>query len=121
MENEKFQELVLQQLAYLAEGQQRLESVVGKIETRTETLEQGQARLEGRMENLEHKTDRIDSGLLKLETRMENEVIDKIRALFDDRETQNDRLDRIENKLDDMATDISYIAAKIAGSGKLAR
>lgn len=86
MDNEKFQELVLEQLKTLTDGQRELKKDV-----------------------------------IRIETRMENEVIDKTRALFDDREVQNDRLDRIENKLDDIATDVSYIAAKIAGLGKLAR
>lgn len=54
MENEKFQELVLQHL---------------------KTLTDGQAHIEGRMNRLESKFD-------KLELRMENEVIDKIKVLL---------------------------------------
>ena len=64
MDNEKFQELVLQQLQGLAEGQQKLESKVDK-----------------------------------LETRMENEVIDKIRALFDDRSMGQDYFASIKDSL----------------------
>ena len=64
MDNEKFQELVLQQLQGLAEGQQKLESKVDK-----------------------------------LETRMENEVIDKIRALFDDRSMSQDYFASIKDSL----------------------
>ncbi len=76
MDNEKFQELVVQQLQKLSEGQSRIES---------------------RMDKLESKVDKLESKVDKLELRMENEVIDKIRILFDAREAQNQRLDRIED------------------------
>jgi len=71
MENEKFQELVLQQLQSLAEGQKELRTDITKIGSRMD----------------------------RLEIRMENEIIDKLKALFDDREVQDSRFDRIENKL----------------------
>jgi hypothetical protein len=64
MDNKKFQELVLQQLQGLAEGQRKLESKVDK-----------------------------------LETRMENEVVDKIRALFDDRSVAQDYFASIKDSL----------------------
>ncbi len=76
VDNEKFQELVVQQLQKLSEGQSRIES---------------------RMDKLESKVDKLESKVDKLELRMENEVIDKIRILFDAREAQNQRLDRIED------------------------
>lgn len=79
MDNDRFQELVLQQLSVLTEGQKELTT---------------------RFDKLGNKID-------KLELRIENEVIDKIRGLYDAREIQNDvneriiySLNRIEAKLD---------------------
>jgi len=86
MDNEKFQELVLEKLNMLTDEVKGVKSTVSKFEIR-----------------------------------IENEVIEKIRGLYDDREVQNNRFDRIESKLDDISTDVGYIAAKIAGFGKLAR
>ncbi len=83
MDNEKFQELVVQQLQKLSEGQSRIESRMDKLESK--------------VDKLESKVDKLESKVDKLELRMENEVIDKIRILFDAREAQNQRLDRIED------------------------
>lgn len=71
MDNEKFQELVLKQLTALTVGQ----------------------------ESLTEKVDHIENRIDKLEIRMENAVIDKVRALFDAREVQNDINERIINAL----------------------
>ncbi|NPV54900.1 MAG: hypothetical protein HPY71_15530 [Firmicutes bacterium] len=64
---------------------------------------------------------RVEKGQLRLEARLETEVIDKVRALFDDREVQNDRLDRIESKLDDISTDTRYLVARVAKLEKSAK
>ena len=77
MDNEKFQELVLQQLQGLAEGQQKLESKVDK-----------------------------------LETRMENEVIDKIRALFDDRSMSQDYFASIKDSLTRIEDRVEFLGRR---------
>ena len=77
MDNEKFQELVLQQLQGLAEGQQKLESKVDK-----------------------------------LETRMENEVIDKIRALFDDRSMGQDYFASIKDSLTRIEDRVEFLGRR---------
>jgi len=86
MNNEKFQELVLQQFNRINE---RLDS----------------------LENRQHR----------METRMENEVIDKIKALFDDREVKNDRFDRIEDRLGSIENDTRYLVAKVVRLEKMAK
>lgn len=93
MESEKFQELVLQQLQALTEGQ---------------------TRLENRLDSLEKKQ-------LKIESRLENEAIDKLKALFDTRMVQNDRFDRLEDKLDDISIDTRYLVARIVQLEKLVK
>jgi len=74
-----------------------MEKVLNRILTELQALREGQTRMESRLDNLKHKTDRIDSGLLKLETRIENEVVEKIRALFDDRSVNQDYFASIKN------------------------
>lgn len=86
MDNEKFQELVLEQLKSLTDGQKELKKDV-----------------------------------IRIETRMENEVIDKIRALFDDRDLQNARLNRIENKVESIGIDTGYLVARVARLEKAAK
>lgn len=86
MDNEKFQDLMLQQFNQVFE-----------------------------------KLDSLERGQLKLETRIENEVIDKIRALFDDRDLQNTRLNRIENKVESIGIDTGYLVARVARLEKAAK
>jgi len=116
MDNEKFQELVLQQfnkidrqLQSLTDGQEELNKKVGSMDTRLKTVEEGQTRIESRMDKLESKVD-------KLELRMENEVIEKIRGLYEDREVQHDvnsrvlaALERIESKIERHDIQISIL------------
>jgi len=78
MDNNKFQELVLQQLKTLTEGQNMLGN----------------------------RMDRLENSMVKLELRMENEAFNKISVLFDGyksfSETLADhtgRLQRIEEKI----------------------
>lgn len=48
-------------------------------------------------------------------------MIDKIHALFDDREMQNHRLDRIEVKLENVIVDLGYLVAKVARMERMAK
>lgn len=96
-----------QRVDSLEGGQNELKSDVSDLKKGQSQFENRMDSLENRIENLEHKTDKIDSGLLKLETRLENEVIEKIRALYDDRSVNQDYFAsirnnqaRIEEKLD---------------------
>jgi len=82
LENEEFQKIVLEQLRRLSDGQERLE-----------------ARLKG-----------VEDGQLKLEARIENEVIEKIQALFDDREVQNDRFENLEKRMEHLENQVEGIA-----------
>jgi exonuclease VII large subunit len=117
MDNEKFQELVLQQLQTLAENQKEMRTDVTRLDTRMENeftrldtrMENEFTRLETRMENeftrletrMENEFTRLETqitenqrgvrnDITRLETRMENEVIEKIRGLYDFREVQQD-------------------------------
>ncbi|MBO8136765.1 MAG: hypothetical protein H0Z40_01300 [Desulfotomaculum sp.] len=93
MTNEEFQSLVLKQLKSLVDGQQEISSEVNNLKSDVDELKRGQQRIE---------------------TRIENELVDKVRALFDDREVQNDKLDQISDKLTDIDDSITYVLAKVA-------
>jgi len=73
------------------------------------------------LKSLEHGQTRLENKVDKLEIRMENEVINKIRALFGDREAQNERLDRIESKVDSTEIDTHYLVARVSRLEKLAK
>ena len=76
MDNEKFQDLVLQQLQALAEGQKQLTEGQKQLTDGQNQLTRGQNQLSERLNLLER-------GQTRLEIRLENEVIEKIHALFD--------------------------------------
>lgn len=56
----------------------------------------------------------LESHVDKLELRMENEVIDKIRALFDAREVQNDVNDRIIDVLNRIEAKVDVLQMETA-------
>lgn len=114
MTNERFQELVLQQLKGLADRMESIDEGQARLDSRMETVEKGQARLEKRLEG-------VEKGQLRLETRVENEVIDKIRILFDANMLQNDWYERIMDLLDDVSTDVRYLVARVAKLEKIAK
>lgn len=79
MENDRFQDLVLEHLARLTQ------EMTG--------LKQGQ-------QELTNKVDNFDSRMGKLEARLENEVIDKIKTLFEARWADREILERVEKRVD---------------------
>ncbi len=132
MDNGKFQELVLKQLELLTEGQQRLDDKLEqgqqRLDSKVDKLEQGQQRLDLKVDGLEQGQQRLDSKMDKLELRVENEVVDKIRALFDDREIQNKRielqdrrLDSIDEKLDRISNDTAYLVSEVISLKRLVK
>jgi predicted nuclease with TOPRIM domain len=70
MENEKFQELVLQQLKILTDGQHRLESRLTSVEDRIISLEKGQQELFDGQKKIENQLDHIWKDIKKLDDRI---------------------------------------------------
>ncbi len=100
----------------------RMESMEGRVESmdnrmesmegRMESMDNRMESMEGRMGNLDTKVDKIDAN----QVRMENELTEKVRALFDAREVQNDvnqwlisSLDRIEAKVDVLQLETAHL------------
>lgn len=124
MDNDKFQELVLQQfqvmnkqfqaidqrfetitdeLQALKEGQVRMETRIGNLEkgqTRTETrmdrFEKSQDILATEVMAIKSNTNGIDTKLTKLAVRVENEIEPKINTLLEGHKQNTEQLTRIE-------------------------
>lgn len=101
MDNEKFQDLVLKKLDLL-------DTMQGDITNLNINL----VKVETRLDNLASKVDKIDAG----QVRMETELTEKVRALFDAREVQNDvneriisALERIEAKVDVLQLETAHL------------
>ena len=84
MDNEKFQELVLQQFSKVLE---KLDSTDSRLKA-------------------------VERGQLRLETRLENEVIDKIRALFDDRSMGQDYFASIKDSLTRIEDRVEFLGRR---------
>lgn len=117
MDNDKFQELMLQQFNKVFEKLDSLEKGQSKFETRMDSLDKGQSNLETRMDSLEkgqssikNRVNGLESKVDKLELRIENEVIDKIRALFDDRSINQDYFSSIKDSLARIEDQIEFLA-----------
>lgn len=98
MNSEEFQILILEQLTTLNKGQADLNSKINTIDLR--------------LDSLKTKVDKIDAS----QVRMENELTEKVRALFDAREAQNDvnertvfTLERIEAKVDVLQMETAHL------------
>ncbi|MFZ7103941.1 MAG: hypothetical protein ACOWWO_14985 [Peptococcaceae bacterium] len=112
MTDEKFQEIVLQEL-------QGIRHIVNKVETRLDGVETGLDGVETRLDRLETRLDGVETGLDRLETRLDGvetrlnnlegrqkEIYQVVRAIEYSNQTgkaemgnQNIRLARVEGKL----------------------
>jgi len=90
-----------------------------KIMQMLETMQQGQNMIAKQVNDLGEQVNGLSKGqeeLRKNVTRMENELTEKVRALFDAREVQNDineriisALGRIEAKLDVLQMETAHL------------
>lgn len=93
MENEKFQDLVLEHLARLTQEITEIKQGQQELKTDVTSLKEGQQELQAQV--------------TKIETRLENEVIDKIKILFDARQADRETLERLERKVDVIADQVA--------------
>ncbi len=142
MENEKFQQIVLEHLNELTSGQKKMDSRMGNLEQDVSGLKQDVSKMDSRLGNLEQDVSGLKKDVsvmkddvsdlkqrqLKLETRIETELIDKTRILFDGWQLHEEKIDRVEgkldqviDKLDDLSTDTRYLVGRVAKLEKLAK
>jgi chromosome segregation ATPase len=112
MENE-IRELMLEQFTKIFKRFDVFEDSLSRTESKVNALENGLARTESKVDALENGLARTESKIDKLEIRMENEVIEKIRALFDDRDVQNAMLNSLKEKQDSILADINYLVNRV--------
>jgi septal ring factor EnvC (AmiA/AmiB activator) len=120
MENE-IRELMLEQFTKIFKRFDVFEDSLSRTESKVNALENGLARTESKVDALENGLARTESKIDKLEIRMENEVIEKIRALFDDRDVQNAMLNSLKEKQDSILADINYLVNRVVRLEKLAK
>lgn len=124
MENDKFQELVLQQLSIVTEGQKQLVEHQKQITENIELIEKGQARLENRLDSLENRLDSLENRFnvlenvqTRIELRLENEIIPKITALFDGYQLRGNQIENLklylDSRLEAIALDINYLIGRV--------
>ncbi len=124
MDNEKFQQLVLQQfdkvfgkletmetrMDSLEKGQELLQQDVHGLHQGVQSLQQDVQELQQDVQGLQQDVQELQQGQLRIESRMENEIIEKIRALFDDRSVQMDYFASIRNSLARIEDRVEFLA-----------
>jgi len=119
VDNDKFQEFVLQSLSTLIEGQQALEKRQQALEEGQLSLITGQKSLEKRQQALEEGqlsfVERMDR-LEQLQTRMEQTLTNKVDALFDGYALRGDQIAGFKNhfdrRLDYISGDVNFLMRK---------
>jgi len=114
MTDKEFQELVVNQLQILTEGQQALNDKVNNLDANQVRMEN---ELTDKVDKLDNKVDKLDAKVDKLDAnqiRMENELTEKIRGLYDFREVQNDVNERIISTLERLEAKIDVLQLETA-------
>ena len=133
MENEKFQDLVLEHLAKLTQdvtelktGQQRLEDGQKELKDHLQKLEDSQQRLEASQQELGANLQRLETNQQKLEANLQRLEVGQ-QELIARQDRLEARLDLIENhvaklteeltiinqKLDALSDDVKYLKYKV--------
>lgn len=103
-------------LKQILEELQNLNQKVSNIEKEQQAMKEDQQSMKSDLQTMKTDISELKNSQLRLESRMETEVIDKVRALFDAREVQNDinermisTLNRIEAKIDVLQMETAHI------------
>ncbi|OPY58869.1 MAG: hypothetical protein A4E55_00600 [Pelotomaculum sp. PtaU1.Bin035] len=132
MYNDKFQELVLQQLQALTGGQETLTESqkvltgsLTKLSDRVDLLTKGQQTLTEGQKQFSQRMERVETSLTRLDMRVENEVENRIHALFDGYSLRGDQIENLQKhfdaRLDSIEIDTGYLVSRVARLEKLAK
>lgn len=98
-----------------------MEKMYSELQSTKKEMQEGFKEVKGEIaENrnaivkLESKVTENNNAIVKLESKIESEISDKVRGLFDAREVTNDKLDRIDEKLDGLQVDVNSLTIKTA-------
>jgi len=103
LDNDKFQELVINQLSSLAEDVKGAKNDVETVKKDVDTLKPHQ-------QGIKQDVETVKSHQLQMETKIENEVVKRIRALFDDRSMNQDYFTSIKDSLARIEDRVEFIA-----------
>jgi chromosome segregation ATPase len=111
MENDKFQELVLQQFQAMNKQFQTITGELKILNQRVGNLEEGQARMESRIGNLEEgqarmesRIDNLEEGQARMESRIDN--------LEEGQARMESRMDKLEKSQDILVTEVMAVKSK---------
>lgn len=105
MENERFQELVLQQLHTLTEGQIRLESKFGNMESKVDNLENV-------VEDLKTTAAGLEDKFVNLETKFDN-LEDKVDGLGAEVSDLKNKVGNLETKVVSVDNKVNSLEVKV--------
>lgn len=105
----------------LEQGQQEMKTDVAELKTDVAELKTDVTELKIDVAELKTDVTELKTGQQQLETRIENELINKVRALFDAREIQNNINKQILDKLENVDININYLVAKVIHLEKIAK
>ena len=96
-----------------------IDNKLGEIDSRFEKIDSRFEKIDSRFEQMDSKFEEIKNELKentnsinKLEAKIESEISDKIRGLYDTREVTTDKLNSIDDKIDDIKIDINNISIR---------
>ncbi len=135
MDNEKFQELVLQQLQSLNEGQKSLNIRIDNMENRMGNMEESMGSMNSRMDNLEKSQNTLAAELMAVKadvkevkttvTKLEDDITPKIGALFDGYRLRGDQIENLRQHMDErfnsIEADTRYLVSKVSMLEKMAK
>lgn len=99
MDNEEFQNIMIQQFNKVFEK-------LDVVESRLTSLEKGQSKLENRIEKVENTID-------QLQLYVENKAADKLRILFDGWQEHEDKTADLAEKLDTLNANFDRLETKL--------
>lgn len=77
--------------------------------------------IQGDVKNMKIDIGKVYTKIDKLELRMENEIVDRLHALFDDRQVQHGKLQCLEDRLESIEIDTGYLVSRVSSLEKLVK
>ena len=99
---EKVLNKILEKLENLEHGQTEIKSDIRNIDKRLENVENEVGAIHLRLSSVETRFDNVESEVKIARITIENDIKDNIGLLFDGQITNSQKLDRLENKLDEV-------------------
>jgi septal ring factor EnvC (AmiA/AmiB activator) len=110
LDNNKFQELVLEQFSQLNKKIDGVDFKLEKVDSRLGTMDSKLDKVDSGLDTMGSRLDKVSAS----QVRMENELTEKIRGLYDFMEVQNEVNEHIINSLDRLEAKIDVLQMETA-------